>query len=235
MKEFSLNVPTSLEGIKLKDYQKYLLLLEKNKDAEDSDFLNLKTLEVFCGLSVKDALKTPVSVFDSVLNHLGNLFTAPTPLIRQFTLKDPKGKEVTFGFIPDLHKMSYGEWIDAEKYCSDFNLMHKFMAVMYRPVTFQGKSDTYLIEEYKGTEHLSDIMLEAPLSVALGMQVFFWTLGIRLSKTTMGCILNQVSENQVDLETPSEESGELSNQLSNLPVEMLEELMRLPRFHYINV
>jgi hypothetical protein len=232
MTKKELKLPKSLDDIKVKDYQKYLVLLEQNKGAESSDFLNLKTLNIFCDLDVKEAMKTPVSEFDYALQHLGVLFSEKTPLIRQFYLKDDKGDVLKLGFIPDLHKMSYGEYLDAEKYAGDFNQIHKLMAVMYRPVVFDGKLDTYLIDEYRGTEHLSDIMLEAPVSVALGMQVFFWNLEIRLSKLMMDSILRQGKEMQEESQQLSEESGELSSQLSSLQTETLEELMRLRLFHY---
>lgn len=234
-KELELVVPTSLDGVKLKDYQKYLLLLDKNKDSEDLEFINLKTIEIFCGLDVREVRKLPYSLVESILGNISELFKQDTPLTRSFKLKDSEGNIVEFGFIPDLHKMSYGEFVDAEKYFIDFNQMHKLMAVMYRPITFRGSSETYLIEDYKGTEYLSDIMLEAPVSVAIGMRVFFWTLENKLLKHTMDCIVEEIKVTSEDYKRDLEENGVLFNQYMNSQMEMLGDLMKLQNFHYTNV
>ena len=54
-KTFKLKVPVSLDDISLKDYQKYVKVAEDNKDNEDQDFLTLKILSIFCGITMKEA------------------------------------------------------------------------------------------------------------------------------------------------------------------------------------
>ena len=131
--KFSIEVPKELSGVKLHQYQKYLKVAEENKDTNDgseSDFLNLKLLEIFCGVSLKDAYNLPLASFSSILSHIVGIFKEETPLQRDFTLTDPNGDSVTFGFIPKLDDITLGEFIDLDNYISDWQNMHKAMAVL---------------------------------------------------------------------------------------------------------
>ena len=58
------------------------------------------------------------------------------------------------------------------------------MAVLYRPVNFK-KGDAYTIEPYSPNEEIEEIMKEMPLSAAMSAMVFFYRLGIQLSKATL--------------------------------------------------
>ena len=49
--QIELSVPTALSDITLGQYQKYLKVLEENEGADD--FLALKTIEIFCKISLK--------------------------------------------------------------------------------------------------------------------------------------------------------------------------------------
>ena len=42
---------------------------------------------------------------------------------------------VEFGFVPKLDELSFGEFIDLDKYLQDWDSMHKAMAVLFRPVS----------------------------------------------------------------------------------------------------
>ena len=63
LKQIELEVPTTLSDIKLWQYQKYMKVIEQNKteDAEDTekvnDFLNMKLVEIFCNVSLRDVSK----------------------------------------------------------------------------------------------------------------------------------------------------------------------------------
>ena len=145
--KFTLEVPKELSAITLQQYQKYLKVMEGNEDAEDTEFINLKVLEIFCGVTMKEAYKLPLAEFSFIINHIVEIFKEDTPLQRDFTLTDPQGNSVTFGFIPKLDDISLGEFIDLDNYIGDWQEIHKAMAVLYRPITFR-KGDLYLIEDY---------------------------------------------------------------------------------------
>ena len=172
MKQLKIDIHKSLRGIKLSEYQKCYKLAEDNKDAQDPEFLNLKMLEVFCGLTLKEAYNMKLTDFNFIINHLNELFKEDTPMISRFSLKDPNGDEVEFGFIPKLDSISLGEFVDLDTYISDWNDMHKAMAVLYRPVTFE-KKGMYLIEDYESSDKYSEVMKDMPIDIALGAVVFF--------------------------------------------------------------
>ena len=173
----TLNIPTSLQDIKLSQYQKYIKdvakLTEKQEPTqEEIEFANLKLLECFCGVNLKQAYKLPMTEFNSVINHINELFNTKHTLHNKFDMVDKDGNKVTFGFIPKLDDISMGEFIDLEKYISDWQQMHKAMAVLYRPVIHE-KNNFYLIEDYEGSDKYAEVMLDSPIQAALGSMVFF--------------------------------------------------------------
>ena len=181
---------------------------------------------------MKQAYELPISEYETILKHLSELLTEKSILQRRFHMTDPKGKKVEFGFIPNLDKMSLGEYIDAEKYLCNWEDMHKAMAVLYRPIV-AGNKDFYLIEKYKGSDKYSSVMKDAPCTVALGSMVFFLSLGIELSKTTLGSLLNQQQISKEDLLAKGlEKNGDGINQYIHLQKEMYSKLTKLQELIY---
>lgn len=79
-----------------------------------------------------------------------------------------------FGFVPDINKISFGEWLDLESNCKDFpKNLNKILAILYRPITSE-IGTKYKIEPYSA-EHLAnaDQFNDMPLSIANGALVFF--------------------------------------------------------------
>ena len=236
--DFEVKVPQRLSAIKLNQYQQYLKILkgiEKDSESisnESSEFLNLKSLEIFCGLQLKDSYKLPLSVFDSVLGQLAECFKEQTPRVDRFTMTDAAGKTIEFGLIPNISEMSFGEYYDLDSYVQDWETMHKAMAVLYRPIVLDTKGK-YLIEEYEGSSKWSDVMAEMPVNVALGAYVFFYRLGSKLSKHTMNYLLEEaLDKGDSTSQLTSERSGDGISQFMLWQEEMLQGLTRLPSFHY---
>ena len=231
--EITYSVPNSLYDITIRDYKRYLKLMEEYKDEENQTLLNLKSLEVFCNIPFEHIEKLPMATVDMLLDKIADCFKENTPLIRTFKLVGTDNVEVEFGFEPDLHNMALGAYWDAEKYFYGNDNLERLMAVLYRPIE-AGYRDKYVIEEYKGSDHLAEVMLDAPVSVVLGAQVFFWNLGMRLSKYTMDSIAQEAEEKmRSGTGQLSEENGELINQYLHLHKTMSAELTRLQNFHYI--
>ena len=233
----TLNIPKNLSGISLKEYQKYISTVNNKKDREATEeevgFANLKLLECFCGITMKEAYELPLTEFSGIIQHIAGVFKEKTPLQRTFEMTDQKGNTVKFGFIPKLDDISLGEFIDLDKYISDWQQMHKAMAVLYRPITFE-KNDLYLIEDYEGTDKYSDVMLDAPINVALGSTVFFYHLGKELSIHTMDYLEKQVKVDS-DLQQTLEQNGDGINQFTDLLQETQQNLKKLQDSHYSNV
>lgn len=236
MTEFDISIPTSIKAIKLRQWQEYAKILDKNKGQEDSDFVKLKMLNIFCGLDMNKARDLQLSTFDSIIDHINSLFGNIPDRIHQFTLRGTDNVEVTFGLIPNLDKMSYGEFLDLEKYLFDDKELHRAMAVLYRPlITGKGK-DRYLIHKYKGTDDLAEVMKDTPIDAVLSSRVFFYRLAKKLSLYTMDSTLQQLQEKrEKDLDKHSEENGELTNLSIRWHREMLADLIKLQNSEFTNV
>ena len=231
--ELELKVPQKLQAIKLRQYQEYLKVQKDNEDVEDAEnFLNSKCIQIFCGLTLKESYNLPVKMFDGVLQQIGKCFEEPTPLIKEFSMTGSNGVEVSFGMIPSLDEMTFGEYVDLENFMSDWDNMHKAMSVLYRPITFN-KNGKYLIEDYDGTDKYWEVMKDAPVNVALGAMVFFYRLGKKLSKYTMDYLLLQQNQKGASMqEKDLERNGDGINQFMLSLEKTYQELIKSQRFHY---
>ena len=230
--QLELSIPQRLADIKLEQYQKYVKVLDGiDKEAEEAgDFINLKALEIFCGLELKESYKLPMRSFEAVLEAIANCLQEPTPLVKRFWFRGSNGTEVEFGMIPDLNNISFGEYIDLDRYISDWSQMHKAMAILFRPITAK-KGEFYEIEDYEGSDKYAGYMQHMPTNVALGALVFFYRLGMKLSKHTMDYSLSEMTADQRSQVEKRflEQSGVGINQFMHSLEEMLQGLTRLPK------
>ena len=232
--ELDLSIPKNLRGVKLREWVKFFEIYEKNKDNESNEFLNKKMLEIFCGTKLKDLHRIPVSSFDNIIEHLYLILNSDTPLVNTFKMKGTDGAEVEFGLIPNLDKMSYGEWEDLENYIWDNKNMHRAMAVLYRPLVWQlgGK---YRIHQYEGTDFYAELMREMPIDIALGAKVFFYRLATKLGAYTLDSTLKQYLKSEgVSSPEHLEGNGKVIKEYMNSHKGMLAELERLQNFQFIN-
>lgn len=230
MTNIKLQLPKTLRNIKLRDFQKYSNIIESNPDA-DRDFLEIKIMEIFCGLKYKDISSLPVGIFDDATSWMMSMFENKTPLVNRFNMIGSDGVEVEFGFIPNLDKITMGEYIDLNNYFGSDTDLHKAMAVLYRPIhpSYKDK-DSYRIGSYEGTSTHSDIMKDMPLDVALGARVFFLRLGTKLSTLTMSYLQSQIQEETILSEEEKKDLIANMNGIKNytlLQAEKHLELMRL--------
>jgi hypothetical protein len=216
-------IPTSLSEIPLKSYQEFMKVVEKSNDDE---FIGQKTIEIFCGLKMKDVVKVKWSDVKSLTLHLNEIFKAKPKFQATFKIQDTE-----FGFIPNLEDMTFGEYIDLESNISNVETFHKAMAVMYRPITKKVK-DRYEIFEYKGTDEFSDVMKYASLDVVLGATVFFSTLGSDLVQHTLTSLEKEIKKNPKIMTLAKERNlindGDGTIQSMRFLRETLQSLMMLP-------
>lgn len=162
-----LTIPDSLEEISLEQYQEFVKAQEENTDQL---FISQKLVSIFCCIPMSNVLVIPLTEVEYIVEKIGKLFNREHKFQRTFTIKGKK-----FGFIPNLEDISLGEFVDLDANISNLSNYHKALAVMYRPIK-KSSSDLYEIEDYNGTITYSDVMKLAPVSIALGAQVFFWNL-----------------------------------------------------------
>ena len=200
----------TLGAIKLNQYQKWISILTKYKESnrDDENYLKVKMLQIFCNLSIEDTYSIPLNNFDYILDHISQLFNVEPKFKESFTLVDAKGVEVEFGFIPNLDEMTFGEYVDLDKYIQDYKQYDKAMAVLFRPKT-NIIGHQYKIEEYKGSAKFSKILAEMPVDVALGAVSFMSRLQKELANHTLHSSQVQAMKTleQAYRETSIESSG----------------------------
>jgi hypothetical protein len=223
-------IPTSLSEIPLKSYQEFMRLVEKSNDEE---FIGQKTIEIFCGLQMKDVVKVKWSDVKELTVHLNEIFKAKPKFQATFKIQDTE-----FGFIPNLEDMSFGEYIDLESNISNVETFHKAMAVMYRPITKKHK-ERYEVFEYTGTDEFSELMKYAPLNVVMGATVFFSSLGNDLVQHTLTYLENQMKTNKKLMTSAKERNlikdGDGIIQSMQLLKATLQNLMQLPDWEFESV
>lgn len=235
-KQIKLSIPNSMDDIKLREYQKYMKLMDGlSEDEKQSDFMTIKMLEIFCGADISQIHALPVSAFGVVVDKLNECLSEPTPFEKEFTIKGSDNVEIDFGFIPKLDDISFGEYIDLDTFFN-WEDMHKAMAIMYRPIIKRRKG-LYDIEVYQGADKYQDLMLEAPLSVAMGAMVFFYRLGAKLSNLTLNYSLQEMTETErLEAEKKSlEENGVGISQYMQSLKQTSRSMTKLQVSHYINV
>ena len=199
--KLQITIPESLADIPLWRYQKYLKLVETNKNDPNADkFLAIKMLEIFCGVPYETGVEYRVKDINDISMRIAEILQEKPSLVPRFEILDQE-----FGFIPNLEDMTFGEYVDLDTFISDWSQMHKTMAVLYRPIK-QKIKNKYLIEEYKGDNYY-DAMLHTPMDVVFGSLLFFYHLGSDLSKDMTKYLETADKETLVKWEVSAKNGG----------------------------
>ena len=182
----NINVPTELNEITLKQYQKFLKVQDSK---QNNTFLQTKMIEIFCNVKMQDALNIKLSDADRIASLISKMFEQKPDLVKSFWLNN-----VEYGFVPDLDEITLGEYIDLDTYMSEWENIQIAMNVLYRPIK-QKLGEKYLIEEYD--PDTKDKLINMPMDAVFGSIIFFYRLGIELSKTMMNYLENEEGNLQV--------------------------------------
>lgn len=184
-----MRLPQNLSEITIEKYIKAINIIE-NEDVELVVMLRL--LNLFTGKSIEQLVEYPLAELDKNYQHIAKVLNEKPKFQKTFFLD---GKE--YGFIPNLEQMKSGEYIDLTNNLGKDILAS--MAVMYRPITRKYR-DVYNIEKYNGTDN-KEVFKNAPISVYLGAQVFFWNLTNDLLKLMPQYLEKELTAEQIaDLE-----------------------------------
>jgi len=218
--KLEVNVPESLNEITLEQYQRFDKI--NTDENQDSNFLLHKTVEIFCGLELKDIASIRVTSIKEILGDIDKIFAEKTDLVPTFTLGG-----IEYGFIPKLDDMTIGEFIDLDENLTEWETIHKAMAVLYRPINYK-KDGKYLIEEYTGLDN-AEVFKKMPVGIAMGAMVFFYRLNNELLEIILN-YLKQEAPNQMNTEAlvALERSGAGSSQFMDSLRGMLPVSMTLP-------
>ena len=205
-----MRVPQNLSEVTIGKYIKAIDIIEN----EDIDLgIMLRVLNLFTDKTFENLLDYPITELEKNYQKIVSVLNEKSTFQKTFLLD---GKE--YGFIPNLEQMKSGEYIDLTNNLGKDILAS--MAVMYRPITRKFK-DVYDIEKYKGTDD-KDIFKNAPISVYLGAQVFFWNLTNDLLKLIPQFLEQELTEEQkADLEKNGVGLSQLSELVENIDLHPL--------------
>ena len=207
-----INVPDSMSEIRLEQYQKFVKLYDGEVTEE---FMALKMLEIFCGVKLSDAYGMRFKDVDGITQLLSDLLNEKPQLRRTFKMDG-----VEYGFIPNLDEMSFGEYIDLDTYLGDWQNIHKAMAVLYRPIKDK-HGERYNIVPYQVID--AEVMRKMPMDAVLGSVLFFYRLGMDLSKAMIH-YLEEQEESRIVKYLNSDESGVGINQYTHSLKAILDDL-----------
>lgn len=196
MKQIKLIVPDSWADITVRQYQDFMKILDSNKREKTK---TLDTVSLFCGVD-KNTLKK-MSYQD--LKKIANILT-------QMTSEDPseiklkkhiKFKGADYSVIPNMSKMTTGEFVDLESYCEEASdNMHKIMSVLYRKQTQKvDRFGRYAVEEYEPTHEKKEQMKDLPMDCALSVLNFFFHLGEKLLVSSSNYLQKQNKEQRKEV------------------------------------
>ena len=172
-----ITVPESIADIKLHQFQKYSILLERT-DLTPEQF-DKRKVEIFTGLERNRLDLISQKDYKEIIEQIDIALNQTVEFKPTFFMED-----VEFGFIPNLDKITAGEYRDLSLYGVDVNEMHKLMAVLFRPIKKKDIVGNYSIINYEGTERFAMIMKYMPLSIVNGALVFFSSLANELVNYT---------------------------------------------------
>ena len=210
--KLTIDIPSSLNDITLGQYKEFLNI---QKNIKDEKFLEVKMIEIFCNLKSSQVMLLKVKDSEKISKTINDIFDKKPKLVTHFKIKNKE-----YGFHPQLDELTLGEYIDLDTYIGDWENMEKTMNVLYRPVIAKLK-DKYTIDEYK--VETSEALLNMPMDAVLSSVLFFYHLGIDLSKAMMNYLEDKQETNLVQY-LNSEASGDGISQFTDSLKEILEDL-----------
>lgn len=187
--EINITIPTQLKDITLRQYKKFIKIQE---GIENTTFLQLKIIEIFCNVDLKVAKSMRYTDVEKITSDILNLFTKTPPLVTTFKMND-----INYGFIPNLDDMTLGEYIDLDTYAGDYESIEVAMNVLYRPIIAKIKNK-YLVEDYNPDN--KELMLNMPMDAVISSMFFFLNLGLELSNIILSSSEAKHNLQQVDLD-----------------------------------
>ena len=179
MKEVKLTIPDNWSDITIDTYQKYVKIQE-GKGTEKNKVI--KSLALLCNTTPFVVKKMAYSDLLEIMGIIKKMIDTE-PKTEDFK-KVFKFNKIEYGFVPNLSKLSTGEYIDLEAYCKNpIDNLHIIMSILYRVVTFK-RGERYAIESYDPDQFKEELFKECPMNIALSSLGFFLTLGSVLARTS---------------------------------------------------
>lgn len=178
-----ISIPENISEITLRQFLAY----EDKKSMDmDSVMFNRHKIRIFTGIPFKDTGIMNSADFNRLSDQIDAALSAEAEFTPLFNMHD-----IEFGFIPNLDKITIGEYGDLSLYGVENETLHNLMAVLFRPV-IKKDGDKYEIMPYNGSEEYAEMMKDMPLSCVQGALVFFWNLANELQEATQKCLTEEL-------------------------------------------
>jgi len=221
----TLIVPTSLADITLKQYKQFMSLPE-HLNEEDRVY---EMIHIFTGLSRGLIRKMTMKSRSRVVLLLQKCInTREEELVMTTTLNGVK-----LGFVPNLDKMSFGEFVDLDSTKYEYQNYEALMKVLYRPIVKE-RNDRYEIMDYKHSLEQELDYNEMTMDCVLGALLFFCGLGNDLLKHMMKSLREEKGMTTAQEQTLRQNGVGTAVLLASLNM-TLEALIALRESHFISV
>jgi hypothetical protein len=171
-----ITLPESSADITLLQYQKYYDLLQRDLDIYQ---FNQRKIQIFTGIKPNEFKAIKQKDLEDMIIQIDKGLETPAQFVNTFFIDD-----VEFGFIPNLDKITGGEYFDLSKYGTEVETLNNLMAVLFRPIKNKDAFKNYSIVDYLGTAEWADIMKLTPMNVVNGALFFFLNLSTELVNYT---------------------------------------------------
>ena len=170
--QFEVIVPTEWKDITIAEYQRYLQIAKTKRKTRDDEIISM-----FCKIDKKLIKKLKLKDKKILVDKVNKFVNSKNETILEKRIKF-KGKQ--YGFIPNLSKITTGEFVDIEEYGKDINKnLHRVMSVLYREIDRES-GRFYSVKPYDPDELEIDKFKELPMSTTLSAIDFFFHLGKNL-------------------------------------------------------
>ena len=165
-------MPTEWKDITIAEYQRYLQIAKSNRRTRDNEIISL-----FCKIEKEFIKKLKLKDKKVLVDKINKFVNSKNETSLEKRIKF-KGKK--YGFIPNLSKITTGEFVDIEEYGKDINKnLHRIMSVLYREID-KTSGKLYNVKSYDPDEIEIDKFKRLPMSTTLSAIDFFFRLGTRL-------------------------------------------------------
>ncbi len=192
-KELTIKVPTSWNGVTLKDYLALRKDMETYKD--DDEALTACLFHHLCHFPLEYLQQLDIDTYISIKADLTRFFNKIEHPLQRFITIDG----VKYGFEPDLSKMAYGAYVDISKY-ETLEINDKWadiMSILYRPVVKESGA-LYDIEQYSGNIDANKF-LDVAMDVHWGCLFFFNNLQKDLLNVTLKSLTGELTGTDLPL------------------------------------
>ena len=170
--QFEVIVPTEWKDITIAEFQRYLQIANTKRKTRDDEIISM-----FCKIDKKLIKKLQLKQKKLLVDKINKFVNSKNETILEKRIKF-KGKQ--FGFVPNLSKITTGEFVDIEEYGKDINKnLHRIMSVLYREVNRE-VGEFYSVKPYDPDELEIDKFKDLPMSTTLSAIDFFFRLGRNL-------------------------------------------------------